>query len=74
VVGPPGRLWVRGDHRSRSGDSRENYTKRNADVVQATIPIDSVVGRAFVLFWPFGRWDWLTVPDTFDQVPAPSVG
>ena len=36
----------------------------------ATIPVDDVVGRAFVLFWPLGRGDWLTVPETFDQVPA----
>jgi len=31
-----------------------------------------VVGRAFVLFWPFDRMTWLTVPDTYDQVPAPA--
>jgi signal peptidase I len=28
-----------------------------------------VVGRAFVLFWPVSRMDWLTVPETFDLVP-----
>jgi signal peptidase I len=39
---------------------------------QATISTDSVVGRAFVLFWPFSRMTWLSVPSTFDGVPAPA--
>jgi signal peptidase I len=71
VLVPEGRLWVMGDHRSQSGDSRENYVTHDEDVVQATIPVDSVIGRAFVLFWPFSRWDWLSVPDTFDAIPDP---
>lgn len=73
IVVPAGRLWMMGDHRSRSGDSREQFV-RHGDVTKATIPIDNVVGRAFVLFWPIGRGDWLTVPDTFDQIPAPAAG
>jgi len=67
---PEGRLWVMGDHRSESGDSRQNFVN-TGDVVQATIPVDSVVGRAFVLFWPPSRGSWLTVPDTFDNIPPP---
>lgn len=69
---PSGRLWVMGDHRQSSGDSLQNYMTSNGDIELATIPEDAVVGRAFVLFWPFNRWDWLTVPETFEGVPAPS--
>jgi signal peptidase I len=68
VVIPAGRLWVMGDHRKHSGDSREQFT-RDGSVERATISVDDVVGRAFVLFWPLGRADWLSVPDTFDQIP-----
>jgi signal peptidase I len=72
IVVPAGRLWVMGDHRSESGDSRENFI-RTGDVVQATIPVTSLVGRAFVLFWPVSRFTWLTVPDTFDHIPKPGA-
>jgi signal peptidase I len=68
IVVPPGRLWVMGDHRSHSGDSREQYT-RNGDINRATISDDAVIGRAFVLFWPFTRLTWLSVPQTFEQIP-----
>jgi signal peptidase I len=68
---PEGRLWVMGDHRSASSDSREKY-KNSSDIIESTISVDAVVGRAFVLFWPPSRFAWLTVPDTFDHIPPPS--
>jgi signal peptidase I len=70
VVVPTGRFWMMGDHRSDSADSREHYI-RGGDLVAATIPEDSIIGRAFVIFWPLGRGDWLTVPKMFDKVPDP---
>src|SRR5262245_173944 len=74
ITVPQDRLWVMGDHRSHSGDSREQYLRSDRNVQFATIPIDAVVGRAFVIFWPMSRAGWLTVPPTFDAVPNPPSG
>jgi signal peptidase I len=74
VVVPPGRLWVMGDNRMHSGDSRQQYVTTDHDVMAATIPVSSVIGRAFVLFYPMGRSTWLTVPGTFKTVPSAPPG
>jgi signal peptidase I len=71
VTVPAGRLWMMGDHRSHSGDSRQNFI-RSHDTTVATIDENAVVGRAFVVFWPFGHASWLDVPKTFAKVPAPT--
>ncbi|MDI1464089.1 signal peptidase I [Catellatospora sp. KI3] len=69
ITVPAGRLWVMGDHREASSDSLANYNSHGHDLQQATIPVDAVIGRAFVLFWPFDRSTWLTRPETFDGIP-----
>jgi signal peptidase I len=71
VTVPPGRLWVMGDHRQASGDSLEHWEQTD-DINVATIETKSVVGRAFVVFWPVSRAKWLSVPSGFDGVPAPA--
>ena len=71
VTVPDDRLWVMGDHRWASGDSREQYM-RTEDPVASTIPLDQVVGEAFMRVWPINRIGTLGSPDTFHGVPAPA--
>jgi signal peptidase I len=71
ITVPADRLWVMGDHRSASGDSLEHYEESN-DVTEATIPEDSIVGRAFTVFWPVSRAKWLSVPEGFKGIPDAS--
>ncbi|MEU4091975.1 signal peptidase I [Streptomyces sp. NPDC026673] len=48
---PKGRLWVMGDHRADSRDSRDHL----GDPGGGTVPVDKVIGRAEATIWPFGR-------------------
>ena len=63
ITVPAGRLWVMGDNRGDSADSRDH---RN-DPGGGTIPESAVVGRAFLIIWPFSRASDLPIPNTFKQ-------
>jgi signal peptidase I len=65
---PSGYLWVMGDHRNDSEDSRYQRLHNSGG---GLVPLTDVVGRAFVVAWPVSHWATLSVPPTFDQQSLP---
>ncbi len=68
VTVPDGYLWVMGDNRWNSEDSSRHMD----DPGHGFVPVKNVVGRAFVINWPLGRFAWLDdYPGVFAAVPSP---
>jgi signal peptidase I len=60
---PPGRLWVMGDNRSNSEDSRFHQDLPGG----GTVPENDVVGKVWAIVWPLGRAHLLHEPTTFEN-------
>lgn len=72
VVVPKDRIWVMGDHRDNSQDSRCHLSE-GTDGIAAFVPKADVVGSAIAVVYPFDRWRTLPRPDTFTLVPGPTA-
>lgn len=70
ITVPADRVWVMGDHRSDSQDSR--YHPLDGDGAEGSVPLDLVVGRSVITVWPISSVGTLpNYPQVFGHVPAP---
>jgi signal peptidase I len=66
---PVGTLFLLGDHRSDSSDSRDHLGSPGGGM----IPVDEVIGRADWIVWPAGHFTRLHRPGAYARVPAPGA-
>ncbi len=66
VIVPDGMLWLMGDHRSNSADSRAHL----GDPGGGMVPVSRVVGRVMNVLWPLNRISTVPIPESFAAVNA----
>ena len=70
VLVPAERIWVMGDHRSDSADSRAHLGDPGGGMVR----LDDVIGRATTIYWPLSRMGTLSAPNSLQGIPTRTVG
>lgn len=69
VTVPKGYIWVMGDHRGASADSRFHTD----DIHKGFVPLSDVVGRAEFVVWPFNHMKFLSVGHDLSKVKVTST-
>lgn len=69
VTVPEGFIWVMGDHRGASSDSRFHTSDVNAGMV----PLNKVVGRATLIVWPISNLDFLEKGSDLGKLPVKTL-
>ena len=65
VTVPKGYIWAMGDHRAASEDSRYHQE----DATKGMVPLNKVVGRAFLIIWPVRHLSLLPRPEALTSIP-----
>jgi len=66
ITVPTGYIWVMGDHRAASADSRFHTD----DVNKGMVPLTKVVGRATFIVWPINHWNFLEKGADLGKLPV----
>jgi signal peptidase I len=69
VTVPEGFIWVMGDHRGASSDSRFHTD----DVNSGMVPLNKVVGRATFIVWPVSNLDFLEKGSDLGKLPVKTL-
>ena len=59
ITVPEGKVWVMGDHRGASGDSRVHQD----DVNNGMVPVEKITGRVIAIIWPLSQIGFISSQD-----------